>query len=404
MINIIKRTPILILLLVLFFPSDLFGANFGVKPAYPREDNPRTESIFVQEINPGESAEDGVKIINSTNESKNLVLYARDSVRSSGGGFACTQISEKPEGVGSWIKFNIEEIDEELVENVKKGEVPESIEVTIPATTEIIIPFLISVPKGYSVGEHNGCVLIQEKKEKSGDEVGVSLSLRSGIRVAVNIPGDIVRELKFKDFKIEKKGKSIYLKPSVENTGNVSIDTNVQTEVRYFFGLLHEKFGGEFPVLRDEVYDFTFELKKPFWGGFYYVKNTFEYDGNEGASIGVTTDNKTTKIKSDSIWFFSSPTILGLISEISILLVLLFIFAMWRLKKKKEKWIKKWVPYTVKEDETLQKISQKTRVHWEIIVEVNKIKPPYTLEEGQEILIPPYKNKKSVDEKDFSNK
>lgn len=57
-----------------------------------------------------------------------------------------------------------------------------------PGTNEII-PFTITVPKNASVGEHNGCILIQEKKNSpKEDQAGMSLSVRTGIRVAVTVP------------------------------------------------------------------------------------------------------------------------------------------------------------------------------------------------------------------------
>lgn len=384
-----KGNYILMFWLVLIFtlPNISNAASFGVKPAYPREDNPRSESIFVQTINPGEFAQEGVKVINSTGEDKNLILYARDSVKSSGGGFACTQLSEPPKGVGSWVSFDISNLEEDI-QNVKPGNLPNTIEIIIPKGTEILIPFKINVPKDASVGEHNGCVLIQEINQQK-EETGVSLSLRSGIRVAVSVPGQVVRKLELSDFIVDKKNKSIYLRPSVKNIGNVSIDTQAGVKVSYFFGLPHKNFGGEFPVLRDEVYDFNFELKKPFWGGLYSARAVFTYDAGDNASIGVTSGEKPVKLKSERVWFFSTPTLLGLVLEIIIFFILLFGFAIWRLGKKKKKWIKKWVEYEVSKDETLESISKKNKVHWELLVEVNKLKPPYTLKEGQTIKIPP---------------
>lgn len=389
MLNASKRIILLTFLFVFIFPKMSFGANFGVRPAYPREDNPRTDSIFVQTIPPGESKKEGVKVINSTQEPKNLLLYARDSMKSSGGGFACIQLLEKNKDVGDWIKFDLSELEEDLSE-IKFGQSTNTIEITIPSGAEIIIPFTINIPIGASVGEHNGCVLVQEIKEKT-EEVGVSLSLRSGLRVAITVPGEVIRKIEFSDFELEKKNNSVYLRPSVKNTGNVSIDTDVSVKVKYFFGLTHRDFGGEFPVLRDETYDFNFELKRPFWGGLYSATAVFSYDNGSKASIGVESGEKLEKVKSDTKWFFTAPTIFGLIIEIGILLIMLVIFAIWRLNKKKKRWIKKWVPYTVKEGDTLQKISKQNRVHWEIIVEVNKIKPPYILEEGDMVRIPPQK-------------
>jgi hypothetical protein len=375
------------ILSVFIFPNIIFAANFGVRPAFPRADNPRTDSIFIQTINPGDSVEEGVKVINSTGETKEVILYARDSVRSSGGGFACKQLSEESTSVGEWINFDISNLEEDTL-NVRAGQINDTLEISIPSGSEIIIPFKISPPVGTSVGEHNGCILIQEIKQTASNE-GVSLSLRSGIRVAVSIPGQISRKLIFNSFEIEKKNKSIYLKPSVKNTGNVSLDTNTEVKVSHFFGLPHKTFGGQFPVFRDEIYDFSFELKKPFWGGLYSAKAVFSYDENETAGIGVFSGKKLSQVESGRIWFFSTPTLLGLIIEIIVLFTLLFIFSIWRLNKKKQKWIKKWIEYTILPGDTLEGVSRKNKVHWEIIAEVNHIKPPFMLKEGQVIKVPP---------------
>lgn len=367
------------------------AANFGIKPAYPRPDNPRTDSIFVQTIEPGAVATDGVKVINSTNETKNLILYARDSAPSSGGGFACDQLSEKAAGVGAWIHFDISHITDDT-ESVHAGTLPETIDITIPSGSEIIIPFSITTPKNVSIGEHNGCILVQETKQNKSD-AGVSLSLRSGIRVAVTVPGEVNRSLEFSDFLIEKKKGSIYLMPSIKNTGNVSIDTQAAVKVSYFFGLTHKTFGGEFPVLRGEIYDFNFELKKPFWGGLYRAQATFDYDTSSGAGIGVTTGEKLTRIKSPSKWFFSAPTILGIVTEIIILVFILFIIALKRLQTKKKKWIKRWNTYTVQKGDSLDSLAKHHKIHWDLLAEVNKIQPPYTIYEGQTLRIPPPRKK-----------
>jgi LysM repeat protein len=393
MYKLSKVKFILVIFCVLLFPETILASNFGIRPAYPRADNPRTESIFIQTLEPGSSAQEGVRVINNSSEEKKLLLYAKDSVRSSGGGFACIQFRETSKNVGNWIKFNIENIAEDDKSSIKSGEIQNSIEISIPAGQEIIIPFTISAPKDVSVGEHNGCILIQEIKSRS-ESAGVSLSLRSGTRVAINIPGEIFKKLEISDFKIEKRNKSVYLMPSVKNTGNVSIDSKISVNVKNFLGLNHKTFGGDFPVLREEIYDFNFELKKPFWGGLYFAQAIFEYDGGTDGGIGTQSQEKSVVLNSEKVWFFSSPTMLGLIIEIFILLTLLVVFAIWRLNKKKKKWIRKWVQYEVQDGETLEIISRKFKVHWEIIVEVNKIKPPFVLKTGELIKVPPKRNKK----------
>lgn len=388
----LKKKAFLFATLFLFFilPQNTESSGFGIKPANPKPENPRTQSIFIHTIDSGESINDGVKIINNNRDPRSVLLYSRDSVRSSGGGFACMQMSETSVGVGKWISFDISNIENEIQEKIKISNISNAIEVEIPGGSEITIPFTINTPKDASVGEHNGCILIQEIKEKS-ESAGVSLSMRSGTRVIINTPGEIFRKLEVENFIIKKTKKAIHLKPSVKNIGNVSIDANISVLVKNFLGINHKKFGGDFPVLRNEIYDFNFELKKPFWGGLYFTKAIFEYDAGEGASVGIKSGEEITKLKSKKIWFFSFPTIFGLILEIIILLFIIFIVAIWRLNKKKKAWIKKWVEYKIEEGETLETISKKFRVHWEIIAEVNKIAPPFILKQGNKILVPPRK-------------
>ena len=88
-------------------------------------------------------------------------------------------------------------------------------EITSPANTEIVIPFKIALPANVSVGEHNGCIVSQEIKE-SLNNTGVSLTVRSGIRVAVTVPGEIKRELKFVGFNVNRSGKEVGLSASVK--------------------------------------------------------------------------------------------------------------------------------------------------------------------------------------------
>ncbi len=151
--------------------------GIGGKPAYPRSDNPRTKSIFVYTLEPGAVQKDGVLLMNNANETKTLLLDAVDSMISSGGAFACRQSGEPKSDVGSWI-------------TLAKSEA------ALASAATKIIPFTINVPQNADVGEHDGCIIIQEKKEPTSVQSGVTLSFRTGIRVAITIPGEITKNSK----------------------------------------------------------------------------------------------------------------------------------------------------------------------------------------------------------------
>lgn len=173
----IRSIAVALCLLSLSFTAEAIEyGGFGGRPAYPRAGNPRTESIFVHTLEPGAIQKEGIKVVNNTPTKKTFLIYGGDSTPSTDGAFACKQLSEEKNDVGAWIKLD-------------------KSEVTMDPSTNQVIPFTITVPQNASVGEHNGCILIQEKKDKQEGQAGMALSVRTGIRVAITIPGDLVRKL-----------------------------------------------------------------------------------------------------------------------------------------------------------------------------------------------------------------
>lgn len=349
--------------------------GFGGRPAYPREDNPRTESIFVHTLEPGEVKQEGVIVLNNTAERKTLEVYAADSEHSSGGGFACAQKSAARKDVGAWV---------ELEENV----------VTLDSATNKTIPFTITVPENASAGEHNGCILVQEVKLQEGQKkAGASLSFRTGLRIAITIPGELTRKIEIVAFTISKQEDGdILLHPEVKNTGNVSIDADVQITTRNILGFEREENGGVSPVLRGETSEWNFIYNKPFWGGLYRSSLAVEYDENEGATVGVNTEGKLTRLKGPTVWFFSPPKLLALLLEIVILAIIIFILLRIMKQRKKDAWIKKdWVGHAVQADENINSLAKKFGVSWKDLAKANKLKPPYAIKPGDQIKVPPKK-------------
>jgi hypothetical protein len=346
--------------------------GFGGRPAYPREDNPRTESIFVHTLEPGQVQEEGIKVINNKSETKTLLVYAVDSVRSTDGAFACGQQTDPKSGVGSWIEL-------------------EESEVTLESKTNKLVPFTISVPQNASAGEHNGCIIVQEKKEDSGVESGMSLSFRTGIRVAITIPGELTRKIEIVDFVISKQEDGDFLlHPAVRNTGNVSVDANVKVATRYFFGLPFAEHGGRYPILRGDTSEWNFELKRPFWGGWYRSSVWAEYDEHAEAGVGVESGEGLTHLKGPSRWFFSFPKWPALLIELAVLAAILFLIRTFLRRRKVRASIRKdWVPYAVLPGESVNAIAERCGVSWKLLAKANKLRPPYALAPGREIKVPP---------------
>lgn len=323
-------------------------------------------------------------LANSSDEEKTILVYAVDSLVASDGGLACRQLVEEKEKVGSWINMSREEV-------------------TLAPKSNELVNFEINVPLNAGVGEHNGCIVVQEKKPKSSvNKNGINLTFRSSMRVALTVDGEFYRKLDIINFFIEKKEANKYwLKPKIKNFGNVSIDTAVHVNVYNMFGQLVATRGGDFPIMRGETSSFNFLLDEPFfWGGWHKAKLVVMYDEDPNSEIGINVSKKLSKLEKDSEWFFVTPAPLAIVLLILLmalffsLIFIIFLFV-WIIPQR-NKWIQRsWLGYTVNENDNIKTLAKKFNVSWRLLAKVNHLSPPFILSKGDKIKVPP-KDDKSV--------
>lgn len=345
--------------------------GLGGQPANPDKDNPRSKSIFIFNLAGGSSKTDAVRVVNNGNEVKVVEIYATDSELASGGSFACTQKSDNQTKVGTWIEFEKSEISLE------------------PATNQIV-NFTLTVPSGTDVGEHNGCVVIQEKS-KSPDAVGngVQLNFRSALRTVVTVPGKIVKDAEFTSLNVNHKTNKYTLTAELVNKGNVSLDTDVQIAVKDLFGREVYKNGGTYPLLAQKnTTILNFEFKQPFWGGIYKSSGRASYNGDIKASLGSVAAKNVSK-SSPTRWFVAAPQPVALILYLIVILAAALLIKRIFYRSKRHKAVKSsWVTYRVKNSDTIFKLAKSRHTNWKTIARINKLKPPYELKSGSEILLP----------------
>ncbi|HEY5442790.1 MAG TPA: LysM peptidoglycan-binding domain-containing protein, partial [Candidatus Saccharimonadales bacterium] len=343
-------------------------SGIGALPAHPRLDNPRTKSIFIYDVAGADVITDGIKVVNNTDTTKTLAVYPVDSQASSDGAFACAQKVDPRLDVGTWIK---------LAQN----------QVTLAANSVQVVPFTLTVPNNVKAGEHNGCIVVQDADpatKKAGN--GIVLSFRSALRVSVTTPGALSADLSFVGVKSHDINKTtLGISPLLQNKGNVSADANIEVKLRGIFGL-HYPFasvGGQFPVFPGQS-RFNFELKKPYWGGWYRrdVQATYK----KPLPSGELSDNVTT-IDAKNAIIFIMPKPLALVVQAATLLVIVALFyGVYRLWRRL-----RLVPtetYTIEEDDSIESIASNFAIKWQKLAKMNGIEPPYTVHPGRIIKVP----------------
>lgn len=349
--------------------------GLGGLPAYPDPKNPRTKSIFVYILNPGEEKQDGVRIVNNSDKPKTIEVYATDSEIASGGSFACKQKVDAKNQVGDWIKLD-------------------KTELTLGPISSEVVRFTITTPDQVSVGEHNGCIVIQEKTEEhQAEENGVQLSFRSALRVAVTIPGDIHKDIEFSDITITEQPSKYIISAYLLNKGNVSLDTSVKIYIKNWFDKTIYQNGGVYPLLtQKDPMELNFEFPKPFWGGLFKVLGTAEYNGDITSQLGAS-ETSTVRRSGPTKYIFIFPHITALAIEILVCVVLLYLT--WRLVrryKNRKVVARTWSAHTAKKGDTVITLAKQYQTTWKSIVRVNKLKPPYILNPGDTIKLPAKKS------------
>ncbi|MBI4092421.1 MAG: LysM peptidoglycan-binding domain-containing protein [Candidatus Kerfeldbacteria bacterium] len=427
--------------------------GLGGRPAFPRPDNPRTNDIFVYTVEPGQTVADGMFVINTTDQTKTVWVYSADATPSSDGGFACEQLSASNQGAsatkkdaGAWITLGqpqpaleagatlppevtadsfftpptttpTDDSDEDgdgltATDEAQRGTNPKLVDtdgdgftdqqeivsgydplqpvaLTLAPQTKILVPFRLAVPGTAGVGEHDGCLLIQEKKPPVAGGEGVLISTRTGLRVAVTVPGDIVRQLAIAGFEVRPRtpgGK--VLRPSVRNEGNVSVDAEVAVVTKNLFGRTAMRHGGQYTILRGQTSAWNFEFPQTFWGGWYTTALTVAYNPDTGSGPGANAS--LTTLTGPTVRFFLWPTRSALIIMAAALLLLLLLVGLTMLARKRRQLISAtWVRYRVETGDTIQELAKRWGVSWKLLARVNRLAAPYQLTAGVSLLSPP---------------
>ena len=402
--QLLRGFAFLFVIAAVFMPSmeayaQLTG-GIGGRVANPDLSSPRYKSLFIYTLEPGQTKQDQLLVVNPTEETETINISTVDGVATNTGDYTCKMEAEALTGSGSWVTLSRDKV-------------------TVPAKSEVKVDFTVTVPERADVGEHNGCLTLRidgdEPKDTGG---GIFVRTRQAIRMVVTIPGELKRQLAIEDFQIEQytdsatktgaNGEAItapfytlsdmtrhraafqkfYLTAS--NEGNVSADIDMRVKLTNMFGKEIANIGGEYPIVPGVklTKDFTTELR-PLFGGWYKAAPSIRFDKRLGA-FGTQTDSAEYEtITAATQTFFLWPTQLGWVIIGTVLALLVIFIRQTTGRVKREHRLRRSAEkYTVKKADTIQSLAKKSKVDWRDLAKLNDIEEPYSLEVGQKILLP----------------
>lgn len=105
------------------------------------------------------------------------------------------------------------------------------------------VDFVLNVPENAEVGDHMGAIMTQAigtlaelEKGKAEISPGIKVVTRTGARVYLTVPGEIITVLEFPKFSWEMKDNKFYFLLTFNNKGNVRIEPQGEITVKNLLG------------------------------------------------------------------------------------------------------------------------------------------------------------------------
>ena len=364
---------------VVFAIALAFGASaqeqssggIGGRPANPDPNNPRTQSIFIHTLEPGESVDDQVRISNNSSEKQVVELLVVDGIVTSTGDYTCKQNSEEKTGIANTITLKQERV--ELEPNTNK-----------------VVDFTVKMPEDADVGGQNACLVFQAPQNDEEVAGGnIRLRTRQAIRLVATVPGDLRREVAITNFDVSYDEMMPEYAVTVKNTGNVSVDADTRVEVKNLLGTTVVREGGQYPVLANQELEKVFSSTlEPLLGGVYKANVVVTYNSQPGA-FGLEQGDETQEKASSSKYVYIAPSPTGTVIwfVIGVGLIAAVVYAARRIKHARTV-RQHWGNHHVKQGETLQSLADSFHTDWKTLARANKLKAPYEVREGDTVRVP----------------
>ncbi|SNT60453.1 WxL protein peptidoglycan domain-containing protein [Actinacidiphila glaucinigra] len=208
-------------------PADDTPVSWGAAPADTAVGKGR--SRFSYTLAPGSRVSDALAVVNRSDTTIKLKVYASDAFTTPSGGIDLLTADKKPRDVGSWITMK-------------------STTLTLKSQQSATVPFTLTVPSDATPGDHSGGVLTSLVTETQGRTV--RLDRRLGSRLYLRVNGPLDPSLTVGDLHASYQGTldpagsgSLRVTYTVENTGNVRLKARQLLRAEGLFGLIGQDAG-----------------------------------------------------------------------------------------------------------------------------------------------------------------
>ncbi|MBD3327746.1 LysM peptidoglycan-binding domain-containing protein [Candidatus Peregrinibacteria bacterium] len=357
------KKPITFLLTLILVCINLTTANASLTLT-PNKDNPTLDFKILAGYQ-----DSGFLDIKNTSSSDTIEaeIYAVDSTRSIEGYFAAKSKTSVQDSLGKWTTLT-----------------PSTISIE-PGQTEKV-EFNIKLPKDLTPGTYSGAFVVTKANkinEIQTNSTAVNITTRVAYPFFVQVPGDIKIDYNIYGFTLDQQKALNTFKYQIENNGNIALKVKPKLTIKDSPNLFYNK---ELEAKTNTLYkDEKIEnqiryFDKPFIGHFNanLKVDVYQYNIIENEEIFLETFTLQT-----SFWVIPWQFILLLI-----VLVIIYITIHILIVKQQKNIIKKADKYITQSGDTIHQIANKYNCNWKKIAKINKIKPPYAIDENTELLIP----------------
>ena len=188
--------------------------------------HPATESDFFHlSVAPGSTLNETAVVNNYTAAPITLLTYVADGLTTPQGTFALNNMDSVPVSVGLWSTLETKTI-------------------TIPAQSELEVPFTIAVPATTTPGDYIGGLIIQEPLETgqvsttaAGTPMRMDVIHRQGVRIYLNVSGTPITTLTAGDLNWTQSGDTVHVTLPITNTGNTTLHPTAVAKISSIIGM-----------------------------------------------------------------------------------------------------------------------------------------------------------------------